>query len=82
MQESEIYLRLRRIFSDVFDEDLEVKPETSAQDVSGWESFSHINLILAIESAFAVRFTSSEIERMHNVCDMVALIQQRLDEKP
>jgi len=76
MQEAEVYLRLQKIFRDAFDQDVELKSDTTAQDVDGWDSFAHINLILAIELEFAIRFTTSNVERMHTVGDLVTFIQQ------
>ncbi len=76
MQEAEVYLKLKKIFHDAFDQDVELKPDTTAQDVDGWDSFAHINLILAIELEFGIRFTTSDVERMHSVGDLVTFIQQ------
>jgi acyl carrier protein len=76
MQESEIYARLSKIFLNIFDEEISLSPDTTAQDVDGWDSFTHINLILAIESAFGVKFKSSDLDQMHSVGDIVDFIQQ------
>jgi acyl carrier protein len=78
MDESEIYDRLAVIFQDVFDEDsIEVTPELSAKDVDGWDSLTHIRLILAIEKAFKIKFSTSEIGKLENVGGLVALIKAR-----
>jgi len=62
MDESLIYARLTEIFKDVFDEDsIEVAPELSAKDVDGWDSLTHIRLILTVEKAFKIKFSTSEI---------------------
>jgi acyl carrier protein len=76
MQESEVYSKLTKIFCDTFDEEVTLEPGTTAQDIEGWDSFSHINLTLAVEAEFGIRFTSSDVERMQSVGDMVAFIQQ------
>jgi acyl carrier protein len=76
MQESEVYVRLAKIFRNAFDEEVTLNPQTTAQDIEGWDSFSHINLTLAIEAEFGVRFTSSDVERMQSVGDMVSFIQR------
>jgi len=76
MQEAEVYLKLRKIFLDAFDQDIDLKSTTTAQDVDGWDSFAHINLILAIEQEFRIRFTTADVEQMHSVGDLVAFIQQ------
>ena len=78
MDEPQIYARLTEIFKDVFDEDsIEVTPELSAKDVDGWDSLTHIRLILTIEKAFKIKFSTSEIGKLENVGDLVALIKAR-----
>ena len=78
MDEPQIYQRLTGIFQDVFDEDsIEVTPKLSADDVDGWDSLTHIRLILTIERAFKIKFSTSEIGKLENVGDLVILIQSR-----
>jgi acyl carrier protein len=79
MDEPEIYQRLTKIFQDMFDEDsIELTPQLSADDVDGWDSLTHIRLILTIEKAFKVKFSTSEIGKLENVGDLVALIQGKV----
>ena len=78
MDESHIYARLAEIFQDVFDEDsIKVTPELSARDVDGWDSLTHIRLILTVEKAFKIKFSTSEIGKLENVGDLVTLIKAR-----
>jgi acyl carrier protein len=78
MEEQQIYARLEGIFEDVFDEDsIKVTPDLSAKDVDGWDSLSHIRLILTVERAFKIRFSTSEIGKLENVGSLVALIKAR-----
>jgi len=80
MDESQIYARLAQIFEDVFDEDsIEVTPELSAKDVDGWDSLTHIRLILTVEKAFKIKFSTSEIGKLQNVGDLVTLIEARVE---
>jgi acyl carrier protein len=75
MENTEIYRKLDGIFQDVFDDDtVTVKPELTAADVDGWDSLSHIRLMLTIEKAFAVRFSASEVGKLKNVGELVNLI--------
>lgn len=54
--------RLREIVQDVLgDEDLELSTATSAADVEGWDSLAHINIMVAVESAYGVSFTSEQL---------------------
>ena len=79
MDEPQIYQRLTEIFQEVFDEDsIEVTPKLSADDVDGWDSLTHIRLVLTIEKAFKIKFSTSEIVKLENVGDMVALIQRKV----
>ncbi len=78
MEEPQIYARLEGIFQDVFDEDsIIVAPQLSATDVDGWDSLAHIRLILTVEKAFKIKFSTSEIGKLQNVGDLVALIKAR-----
>jgi acyl carrier protein len=79
MDESQIYVRLTEIFEEVFDEDsIVVTPELSAKDVDGWDSLTHIRLILTAEKAFKIKFSTSEIGKLENVGDLVTLIKARV----
>jgi acyl carrier protein len=78
MDEPQIYERLTPIFRDVFDEDsLQVTPSLTAKDVDGWDSLSHIRLMLTIEKAFKIKFTTSEIGKFETVGDLVRVIEAR-----
>lgn len=80
MQESEIYERLTRIFHNVLDDDsIVLTPELTANDVEEWDSFNHINLIVAIEQAFKIKFQTAELESMKNVGHLVALIEKKVN---
>lgn len=77
MDDAGVYARLTEIFEDVFDDEIKVTPELSAKDVDGWDSLSHIRLILTIEKKFKIKFSTSEVGRLENVRDLVALISER-----
>ena len=78
MNEVEIYSKLKDVFADVFDdESVELGPNLTAKDVDGWDSLSHIRLILTVEKTFKVKFSTSEIGNLKNVGDMVTLIKER-----
>lgn len=78
MTDQQIYDGLTEIFRDVFgDDDIVAKPELTAKDVPGWDSFNHINIIVAAEVRFGVKFKAAEIESLRNVGDFARLIGQR-----
>jgi acyl carrier protein len=79
MTESQILLALTQVFHDVFDDDgIVLTPQTSAEDIEGWDSQAHVNLIVAAEVRFGIRFRTAELESLHNVGEFVQLIQSKL----
>lgn len=75
MKKDEILARLTGIFHEELDNDTIVLSfDTTAEDVEEWDSLSHIQLIVAVEKAFGVRFTSSEIQSWNNVGEMIDCI--------
>ena len=79
MTDSEIYLALNEVFRDVFDDDtISVSAETTAADVEGWDSQAHISLIVAAEMRFGVRFRTGELEKLHNLGELVQTISKQL----
>ena len=79
MEEGQVYLRLNAIFGDVFDDDsLALEAETTADDVDGWDSLSHIRLVLSVEKAFNVKFSAAEVGKLKNVGELVGLIRSKI----
>ena len=71
--------KLTGIFRVVFDnEDIEIWPEMTANDVDGWDSISHVNLILAVEKGFGIRFGQKELLTFKNVGDLLLSIEEKL----
>jgi acyl carrier protein len=67
--------KLTAIFRVVFDNDeISLRPEMTANDVDGWDSLSHVNLILAVEKGFRIRFTQKEVRSFRNVGDFLRCI--------
>ncbi len=72
MTREEIYGKLNEVFQDVFDdEDITVNDSTVASDIDGWDSLEHINLIVAVERCFGIKFTMGETTGLKNVGEMV-----------
>lgn len=69
--------RLGGVFEEVLGEPVELRAETTAADVEGWDSIVHVMLVLASEREFGVRFESSEIANAANVGEFVALIEAK-----
>lgn len=82
MDEKAIYEKLTPIFRDVLDdESITLTPETTADDIPEWDSVNHIHIVVAVESAFKVKFKSAEIEELKNVGELVSLIEKHLTAK-
>lgn len=79
MQPAEIDAKLTTIFRDIFDDDaISLRPDMTAADVNEWDSFNHINLIVATEARFGIKFHTAEIESLKNVGHFEELIAKKL----
>lgn len=77
----EIKERLQEIFRDVFDdEELEIREDMSAKDIEDWDSLAQINLIIAIEKEFGVKFNLEEVSKLKNIGEMLVQIRTKLGE--
>jgi acyl carrier protein len=71
--------RLTRVFRKVFDdESIVLSPELTVNDVDGWDSLSHINLLIAVELEFGIEFKPNEIQSFANVGGLVKCIEEKL----
>jgi acyl carrier protein len=74
---------LNDIFCSVFDDEtIQLRPEMTANDVEGWDSFSHVNLILAIEERYRIRFAQRELLAFKNVGDLIKGIESKTLSRP
>jgi len=79
MEKNDVLLRVQDIFRDILDNDAIILSEkTTADDVEEWDSLTHIQLIVAIEKKFKIKFTSKEILSWKNVGEMLDAICSRL----
>ena len=78
MEKAAIWGICRQVFQETFDDDqLSIGPDTTADDIEGWDSLTHIQLLVTIEKAFRIRFNTGEIAGLTNVGEMVELIARR-----
>ena len=78
----EIVTELNGIFRQVFDDDaIVITRETTSSDIDGWDSLSHMNLVIAVEMAFKVKFALGELQTLKNVGDMIDLIARKMTKK-
>ena len=76
MTSEQIYAELADVFAELFDEGVpNLAPATTAADVPGWDSFTHLSLIVAVETHFGIRLSTKQVEGLANIGDLVAAIQ-------
>jgi acyl carrier protein len=68
----------RRVFDDVA---ISLSPATTSNEIEGWDSLSHMNLILAIEEEFQLEFTQREAVGFRNVGELVSCIDKKVAER-
>ena len=78
---------VQEVFREVFDDNsLSLRDDMTAVDVDGWDSLVHLNLIIAIEKAFAIRFATAEISRLNsagqNVGSLVGIVKRKRPKGP
>ena len=75
MSREEVFERLTEVFRAVFDDDsIELKETTTAKDIEDWDSFEHINLIVAVENEFSIKVPMGKVTTMKDVGEMVDII--------
>jgi acyl carrier protein len=80
MTQTDVIAKLQGIFDDIFLDKVNLAPELSARDVEEWDSLIQINLVVAVESAFKIRFRVGEVEATQNVGQFADLIARRAAE--
>ncbi len=71
---------LTEVFRQVFaDPEITLTPDTTANDVDGWDSMSHVNLIMAVENRFNIRFNQKEVMGFRNVGDLARCVDSKLN---
>ncbi len=79
MFREEAYEILNEVFRDVFDdESIEVCDETTSEDIDDWDSLEHINLMVAIENKFNIKFNMGEITSFKNVGELMDSILSKV----
>ncbi len=76
---AEILKEVNNIFNEILDdEDVVLTNETTGDDIEEWDSLNNIQIVVAIEKHFEIRFTAPEIQGFKNVGEMCQAISQRL----
>ena len=80
MTREEAYAKLNEVFRDVFDDEtIEVNDATTANDIEDWDSLEHINLVVAVEKCFGIKFNMGEVAKLKNVGEMTDLILSKIN---
>jgi len=75
MTREEIFAQLTEIFQDIFDDDeIVLTDATTADDIEDWDSLEQINLLVAIEKQFKIKFQLADVSSLENVGAMVDLV--------
>ena len=83
MDQDTLRQRLTTIFRNTFFQpDLVIDDDMTAGDVEGWDSLTHINLILAVEKEFDIALTTRDVRSMKNVGDLMQLIARKTEALP
>jgi acyl carrier protein len=78
----DILQELTPIFREVFDDDsIVLTRDTTANDIDAWDSLSHMNMVMAVEVKFKIRFALGELPSLRNVGDLADLVQKKLAAK-
>jgi acyl carrier protein len=76
---NELHARLTDIFREVFEDDsLVLRDDMTADEVENWDSLTHIDLIVAVENEFKIRFTTGEVTGLKNVGELTALVSAKV----
>ena len=79
MTRKEVFERLNKVFQEVFDDEtIEVNDDTTSEDIDDWDSFEHINLIVAVEEEFSIKIPMGKVVTMKNVGEMADIILQKV----
>jgi acyl carrier protein len=75
VSETQVYAGLNELFHELFaDDGIVLRPETTAADIDGWDSFNNLNIMVAVETRFGIKMTSTEVENLKNIGDLANII--------
>ncbi len=81
MNNEQIFEKVNGMFRTIFKDDtILVTRETTAKDIAGWDSITHLDIITGMEEAFQVDITGFEVMNLNNVGDLLDLLAQKMSE--
>jgi acyl carrier protein len=78
MTQEELTLRIGKVFSKVFERQLQFAPQLSRLDQPRWTSLKHIEFMIALESEFDLRFDGADATDMTSIPMVVQILEQKL----
>ena len=83
MDKAQVMQGLTDVFREVFDQSqLVLRDNMTAADVENWDSLNHIDLIVAVERKFKIKFTTREIMGLDTVGDLAGLTATKVSAAP
>jgi acyl carrier protein len=79
MERNEILKQIQEVFREIFSKsDMTISEITSPVEVEEWDSLNHIQIVVALEKKFKIKFTSLELQNWRNVGDIINSIQNKI----
>ncbi len=76
MEDQEILEQVNKLFTKILKKpNVVLTYETTAADVDGWDSLTHMMLIDSVEKHFAIKLKLMEVMKLNNVGDLVAIVK-------
>lgn len=76
----DIHSELQTVFRKVFENNIiSINEQTTANDISGWDSLTHMTLINEIEQHFKIELSFNEVSSFNTVGDMLKCISKKLN---
>ena len=70
--------RLNLVFAKVFDDpSLKIENWMTAKDIEGWDSMSHLQLIVSVEKEFNIKISGAEVMRLKNIGDLLEMVNEK-----
>lgn len=79
MERNDILQKVSEVFIDNLDNDnIVLTEQTTADDIEEWDSLTHVQLVVAVEKKFKIRFNAKEIQSWKNVGEMIDSISNKI----
>lgn len=78
MKRNDILKIVNEVFIDIFEEQILIKEDFTSNDINGWDSLTHIMLVVNLEKKFEIKFFSNEIGKWTSIKDIIDSISEKL----